>query len=127
MLAAEKRSLRKRLGKLKDHERLLIRRKRLGNTQNKEAKRLGVSRYMYRKWELGKDDKDIKTTIPNRLRTLGIFEICFLLRKRNGLTVTKLAQEIGVSKTWVSDMELGTAPIGDLVKYWIARYDKSKS
>jgi len=123
MLAAEKRTLRKKLGQLKDHERILIKRKRLGNTQNQEAKRLGVSRYKYRKWEKGDLDKD--TIVPKRLSNLGIFEICFLLRKRNNLTITKLAQEIGVSKTWICDMELGTAPIGDLVKYWIVRYAKS--
>lgn len=125
MFEKEKRFLRKKLGDLKNHERLIIRRRRLGNTQTQEAKRLGVSRYMYRKWELGDPHKEI--TFERKLSTLGIFEICFLLRRRKKMTVTQVAEEIGVSKTWVSDMELGTVFIGDLIKYWIARYGNNES
>lgn len=125
MFKKEKRFLRKKLHDLKNHERLIIRRRRLGNTQNQEAKRLGVTRYMYRKWELGDPHDEI--IFDKRLSPLGIFEICFLLRRRKKLTVTQVAEEIGVSKTWVSDMELGTVFIGDLVKYWIARYGNDNS
>ena len=125
MFESEKKFLRKKLGHLKNCERLIINRRRRGNTQNQEAERLGVTRYMYRKWELGDPHKEI--TFERKLSPLGIFEICFLLRRRKKLTVTQIAEEIGVSKTWVSDMELGTVFIGDLIEFWMTRYGQTKS
>jgi transcriptional regulator with XRE-family HTH domain len=121
MLTTEKRFLKKKLGKLKRHERLIIHRKRRGLTQNQEAEEWSATLYMYRQWEKGLVPKRL---IIERVSRIGIFEICFLLRRRRKLTIQQIADFIDVSKAWVSEMERGTVYIGDLVEYWMHQYDK---
>ena len=49
---------------------------------------------------------------------LEVHEQCFLLRRRAGETAAEVAEEMGVSRYWLSRMERGTAPVETLAIYW---------
>lgn len=105
-------------GKLKassltNGERLLIDRRRALLSQKEAADAWSVSLYLYRRWE---DDKsDPPRTSVGRLEK---FEVCLLKRRRSGLRVSDLAEKIGVSRWWLTQMERGEAPDDILVSWW---------
>ena len=97
-------------------ERLLISRRREGIGQSKAAKRWGVTEWQYRMWESG------HTAIPAwvcwRMAKLEPHESCFIKRRRAGMKRTELAEEVGVSCWWITQMERGSVPCDRLVSYW---------
>ncbi len=97
-------------------ERLLLERRRNGESQCLAAMRHGVSRYRYRLWEADKDDGPI---VP--LRALRVYEACLVLRRRNGAHLYEIAAEAGISRWWLCQMEYGLAPPDRLVAFWVAR------
>ena len=82
------------------------------------ADRLGVSRYKYRRWESGKVTDGMPTPA---LRFLQAHEICYLRRRRAGITVYQMAEMIGMSRWWVIQMEHGEAPAKRLIRFWRQR------
>lgn len=83
-------------------EKLLIERRRLHESQRAAAKRHGVSRYIYRRWEL-----DEEAGPSTALQVLEFYEGCFLDRRREGVELRARASEIGVSSWWLCQMEHG--------------------
>ncbi len=104
-----------KLADLTAGERLLLERRRNGETQAQAARRHGVSRYCYRAWE----DDSVSTGQPRpALRRLQPYEICYLLRRRNGQSLADFAADAGISPWWVTQMESGRAPLQRLQEYW---------
>ena len=94
-------------------ERLLILRRRERESQKKAAARHGVSLYMYRCWEDGKND-------PPRasIGKLKPHENCFLRRRRAGMSLSALARELDCVAWWACQMEYGRVNADRLVAYW---------
>lgn len=102
-----------RLGRLTRGERLLILRRRLGETQGEAAKKCGVTRFRYGAWErdeIDGPDRKIRRPVPH--------ERCLLYRRRIGLTQDAVAVELGRSRWWVNQMERGDVPCKELIRYW---------
>lgn len=59
-------------------------------------------------------DDDI---IPD-LGGLTDFEKCYLLRKRVGKRQVECAQQMGVTRFWFNQMELGKVPCEPLIEFW---------
>lgn len=62
-----------------------------------------------------------QTTASVRLPPLGRLaqhEVCFILRRRAGLTQREVAAQLGRSTRWVTMMEIGEAPIRELWEFW---------
>lgn len=101
-------------------ERLLIARRRSGESQETIARRLGMTRNVYGRVE--RDDEDIHSGISlPELGELSQEEICILLRRRAGLTQEECAEKIGVTRFWFNQMETGKVSSSDLVKFWESR------
>lgn len=101
-------------------ERRLIVRRRAGRSQREMAELHDVSLYFYRKME--RDPR--KGPPPDLLGgPLGAHERLFLLRRRAGLAVRDVAERMGVSPWWVTQMERGTAPVDRLAAWWAERRD----
>ena len=97
-------------------EKLVVQRRRLKQNQREAAKAHGVSRNTYAAWEL-----DLATTqdVPDtELSQLEDREACWLLRRRGNWSQDTIAEEIGCSRVWVANMELGQWPCTQLVEYW---------
>lgn len=97
-------------------QRLIIQRRRRGETQAEAAKRYNVSSRTYQSWEYGERKAPLVM-----LDSLTKPELFFLLRRDAGLTQMQLATRIGVSELWLNLMENGKAPIGRLEQYWMAK------
>ena len=95
-------------------EKIFVWRRRLGLSQNQAAKLLGVSRSEYCSYELALSEK----TPDKRIGEITPVEACILLRRRQKKTQRQIAQEIGICKAWVTNMEKGTAPSKKLLEYW---------
>ena len=108
--------LKKSLGELEVSEKLLIWRRREGLSQEEAGTRLGVHRKKY--GEIEREPKGKRINVPH-IGELYSHEICYLLRRRSGLTIPACAEDIGVSRYWYNLMELGKASPERLVKYWI--------
>jgi len=98
-------------------ERLLIRRRRTSESQVDAAERYGVSLHRYRLWEADKDPAAPK----QREARLEPFESCFLRRRRAGVSLRELAEELDLSRWWLCQMEQGKADSRRLIEYWTAR------
>lgn len=97
-------------------ERLLIARRRLGESQDEAGARLGVSRYRYRKWE---SDEYTDPGPPRaNIGALKPFESCLIRRRRAGVSLAELAEAVGVTRWWLCQMEGGDAPADRLVAFW---------
>jgi len=95
-------------------EKLLIQRRREGQTQAQAAEEQGVSLYVYRRWEA-----DTVADAPKvGVGRLDEYEQYFLLRKRSGRTLAETAEELDVCRWWLCQMESGEAPIDRLRDYW---------
>jgi hypothetical protein len=95
-------------------ENLLIWRRRQGLTQDFAATMFKVSVDRYQDWETD------RSTLgrPKKRQVLKIFEICFLKRRRSGMTQAQVASSVGVCKFWIVKMEVGEANINRLRDYW---------
>ena len=100
---------------LTDAERLFIWRRRAGMTKLGAAKRLRVSRRVYHGWETNREPRNRPT---KKVPDLTLCEFCVLLRRRRGVRTTDLAEEIGVSRTWLAQLERGVADPSRLYSFW---------
>lgn len=101
---------------LSNGERLVIERRRAGESQKSAAARYEVTLHQWRLWEADKDDPP---TSP--VGKLMPYEVCFLKRRRAGIQAQALAEELEVSRWWLTQIEYGRAPIDCLIQYWSAR------
>lgn len=104
------------LGELTKGELLLINRKRTGESQEDASIRLGITRNMYGKIERDEVAK-VRIEVPD-IDELKPHEKCFLYRRRTGRTQEDCAEEMGISRYWFNQMEIGAAPIDPLVGFW---------
>ncbi len=95
-------------------ERLLIDRRRRGETQTSAAVRHRVSYFMYGKWE--RDIVDCPTFIV--LKKLSAAERCLLYRRRSGQTQAAVAEDLNRCRRWINQMERGEVDCTELVCYW---------
>ena len=95
-------------------ERLLLDRRRKGETQVVAAKRYNVPLNRYVEWEKGTRPCPHKPV----LQRLQPHERCLILRRRSGLTQTAVAAQIHRCRRWVTLMERGEVPCTELEEYW---------
>lgn len=100
-------------------ENLLITRRRENESQEEVAKRLGITRNQYGRLE--RDQEDCVKVPLLKIDNLSPHEKCFLLRRRAELTQEEVAEEIGVTRFWLNQMELGKVSNAELVKFWESR------
>jgi len=110
-------------------EKLLLSRRRLGESQRVAAGKLGVSLYRYRGVEVGRPPKELDVT-PRREKALSArldidevapHEECFILRVRARLSVRRTAELMNVSQWWFIKMERGREDASLLVSFWRRR------
>lgn len=102
---------------LRPGERLLIDRRRRGETRSEAAQRFGVSLSRYARWEgLGRGLSD--TGPEPALGRLEPWEAAFLLRRRARVGVLETALALGVSPWRVEQTEAGVAGGGALLAAW---------
>ena len=94
-------------------ERLLIDRRRRGETQGEAAARHGVSPFIYGQMERDKIDG------PRvKVRRLEAHERCLLYRRRSDKTQAQVAKDLKCCRWWLNQMERGLVPCDTLVWYW---------
>lgn len=96
-------------------ERLLIHRRRSGESQEATSRRLGMTRNAYGRLE--RDSEESRITTP-QIGELSADEICLIHRRRSGKTQEECAEELGVTRFWFSLMETGKVSCEDLVAFW---------
>lgn len=106
------------LKELTPGERLTIERRRKKENQREACARYEVSRRVYGNWELDRPRAADPTIPPVDLGTLMDHEACFLMRRRGDWAQETIANELGVSRVWLAQMELGNEPCAQLVEYW---------
>lgn len=98
-------------------DELLLWRRRKGLTIAQAAAKFGVTPQKYFRIEHAREGP-----IPSKWRfsvkKLKLHEICFLLRRANGLSQHDLAEKIGCCRWWLNQMERGLVPNQELIKYW---------
>lgn len=104
-----------RVSDLTQGERLVIDRRRRNMTQRQAAKRHGMTLYRYRRCEM--DESEAMPPIP-AIGRLKLYEELRVLRVREGATVHNVAEDMGISRWWVTQMEAGKAPCDRLAEYW---------
>jgi len=95
-------------------ERLLLDRRRKGETQVAAAKRYSVPLNRYVEWEKGTTECPFKPL----LQRLQPHERCLIHRRRSGRTQAKVAYALGRCRRWVTLMERGEVPCKELEVYW---------
>lgn len=96
-------------------EKLLVDRRRRGATQTEAALMWGFSEWHYRMLEAGNRE----SVCPRvRIGKLKPNESAFLSRRRLGLKRTELAERIGVSSWWLTQMERGAVNPKRLIDFW---------
>ena len=102
-----------RIGTLTRGERVLIDRRRRGETQAQAAARYRVRRHVLSLWE-----RDEKTPPLIAIGRIECHERCLLYRRRSGFTQERIARDLKLSRWWVNKMERGLAPCDTLIWYW---------
>jgi len=103
-------------------EALVIARRRDGTSQSRAARDLGVGRMTYSRME-----NDLHATpFCVLLGKLAEHEIFYLLRRRAGLSRAQLASTLGVSLSWLTDMERGRVSNRRLSYFWEHREGRRK-
>lgn len=102
-----------KVSELTPAERLFLHRFRNKQTQKEAAEENGVSLNMYRGWERG-EGKVPK--VP--LGTIKPHEACVILRRRKGQGISELAEELGVCRWWLRQMETGAVNGTALREHW---------
>lgn len=106
--------LEKSVGELTSGEKLVIWRRRHGLSQAQMALTMGVGKNKYCEMEIQGTAQE-----PVYIGTLDLYELCYILRRRNEHTILYCAREMNISRYWYNLMELGKAPEERLVQYWI--------
>lgn len=110
-------------------ERLLLERRRLGETKPAAADRYGVSLYRYGQWE--RDDPAARAVSdvprPRGLLRLEFHEASFLLRRRAGVTVEAFAAAAGMSAWWLTRIERGQEKPALLAAFWLGAFGGIRS
>ena len=101
------------LERLTRAETLLIKRRRLSESQVAAAKRHAVSYTLYSKWERGLVDSPKEKVLP-----LKDHERCLLYRRRASSTQADVAQDLRCCRYWLNQMERGEQPCDTLLWYW---------
>jgi len=102
-------------------ESLLISRRRSGLSQDEMAKAKGITRNFY--GEVERDQSEYDGMNFCEVEPLEANEKVMLCRRRSSMTQSEIAEQIGVTRYWVNQMEIGAAPISpDLVKFWNDNY-----
>lgn len=101
---------------LTNEERLLIDRRRRGETQAEAARRHEVSTTRYSRWERGLDQAPA-SSVPT-VKALRDHELCLITRRRAGVTQTKVATDLNRCKMWMRQMERGEVDCTELKRYW---------
>ena len=110
--------------KLKQHESLLIFRRRKGWNQGEMAQKLGVSHHEYKLLEYGLTS--IAFTIPANSKYVSWVNIaellphekCLIYRKRAKISQAEVAKEMGISRTWLRMQETGEVDCAPLLRFW---------
>lgn len=109
---------------LKNHERLIIDRRRRGENQTQAAKRWAVSQAVYSLWERNKHNHIPHVTELFQKEPADDFgelfkhEIAFIKRRREGLMQWEAANRLGCSEEWYKRMERGEVNGKSLFEYW---------
>ncbi len=101
------------LEKLTIGERLLIDRRRRGETQREAALRNAIAPYTYGQWER---DEEIGPEV--KVGSLETYERCLLYRRRSSVYQFQVANALKRSRFWINLMERGEAPCDELLWYW---------
>lgn len=94
-------------------ERLRIFRRRYLRTQAEQARVMKVPLGTYKRMEADEIEAD---RMP--IGRVEPHEACMIMRRRKGMTLEQLGEEIGLTKWWICQMETGQAPTTTLVAYW---------
>lgn len=99
-------------------EALELSRRRARLTQRQLADSLGVAIDRVRRWE-----RDLcRRGVPSpRVGPLTVYEVCWLVRRRRGVTLRELSAATGLAVTWLHRAERGEIPAdraGALQAYW---------
>ncbi len=106
--------------KLSAGEKLLLDRRRRGETQRDAAEAYAVTLYQFRRWELGEGEG-----VPDvSLGDLEPHEICFIYRQRDGMSLEDLGAMINRTPCWISQIEKGDQPVDVVEHYWRTRRRK---
>lgn len=97
---------------------IVLYRRRLGWSQERLAKELGVSMRKITSWEYT-EREDCPDYRPN-VYPLKDHEVAFLYRRHCGVSVNELAFRLGCTAYWVTRIERGREPthVGRLLEYW---------
>jgi hypothetical protein len=95
-------------------ESLLIQRRRERLTQAGKGAQFGLSRYEYGKRE--RDLIDMPVTLLS-FEDLTDAEKCVILRKRKSATQLEIALDMGISRYWLNQKELGHCDCSDLLHH----------
>ena len=104
-----------RVSDLTPGEKLFLSRKRDGLSMADAAASHGVGLPTYRKWE--KDEAEPEAKAP-ALGKLTMTDQFIVLRRRSGMTMKAIADDVGCCPWWLRQMELGDAPNQKLQEYW---------
>ena len=108
-------------------EKLVMMRRRHGRfgrgiAQRTLARNIQVTR---RQIQLAEDDETVPTEWPGPLKKFSAqfrdvqkHELCFVMRRRKKQSLQALATELGLSRFWVQQMELGREKADVLVAHW---------
>lgn len=97
-------------------EAISLYRRRLSISQSEMAACFSIHRETYRRFEAG-DAIQTEIVRPS-LGELTQSEICYIYRRRKGLTQEEVSEQMGVTRYWIVMMEQGKASAGSLVKFW---------
>ena len=105
------------LGELSPGERLLLDRRRRGESQVQAAARRGISHTAYGLMERD-SEKGTRGVEVLEIGELKAHERCLLYRRRAGYTQARVAKELQVCRWWLNQMERGAVSCDLLVWYW---------
>ncbi len=104
---------------LANNEKMLIVRRRLGQSQSQRAEILGVPFGRYRLWEMGTTMMGNGHHCPEcELGEITEPERLFMTRKRRGYSQRDVAEELGVSEGWIRKLEKGLGNMTILQEFW---------
>jgi DNA-binding XRE family transcriptional regulator len=100
---------------LSQGEQLIIFRRRNNITQDEMANSYELDRNTY-----GRIERDVERNprVDIKISDIENFEICFIFRRRSGLTQAECAAKIGISRVWLHEMETGQSNCKRLLTYW---------
>jgi DNA-binding XRE family transcriptional regulator len=104
--------------KLTANEQLFLYRRRLGLTQKEMAAKYNLSVKTYQRQEAGRQPTELKVEAPIKVKDLKHAERCVLYRRRCEKTQREVAEEMGMCRYYVNQMELGNFPPDTLLWYW---------